>query len=488
MGGPDDSGVVPIGSLLDGRYRVEAILGRGGMGRVYKAEHTSLGRAVAIKVLHSRLGSSKEAAQRFQREAKASGRLDHPNIVAVSDFGALEDGSLFLVMEALEGEPLGARLEREKRVPWQEALQIIRGVLSGLAHAHAKGVVHRDIKPDNIFLARKGDDVIVKILDFGIAKLYAGNADDPATTRAGLTVGTPAYLSPEQAVGGEIKPASDLYSTSIVLYEMLTGRPPFLDDEPLAMLTAHVSRDVPPFAEVAPDLQLPSGLEAVIQAGLAKIQGERINSAADYMQRLDEVCRAAGFDFGGVPRASGQLAIPSGPHSFATPVPGSMFATPAPYSTPTPMPFTAEIGTAPTMGQMPQAAQRISLADIKEPLPQKYKVIAILIVLGSMLAAIYFFTRPTGEKGKTTQIISVPTADNETRLKAALHDLETGKTCADRKTAIPTLVDIGDDRAIAALKRARFRGRGGVLGIGESNANACLKTEAELAIQKLQAN
>lgn len=488
MGGPDDSGVVSIGSLLDGRYRVEAILGRGGMGRVYKAEHTSLGRAVAIKVLHSRLGSSKEAAQRFQREAKASGRLDHPNIVAVSDFGALEDGSLFLVMEALEGEPLGARLEREKRVPWQEALQIIRGILSGLAHAHAKGVVHRDIKPDNIFLARKGDDVIVKILDFGIAKLYAGNADDPATTRAGLTVGTPAYLSPEQAVGGAITPASDLYSTSIVLYEMLTGRPPFLDEEPLAMLTAHVSRDVPAFAEIAPDLQVPPGLEAVIQAGLIKIHAERISSATDYMQRLDDVARAAGYDLGMAPRASGSLAIPSGPHSLATPVPGSMFATPAPYSTPTPMPFAAEIGTAPTMGQMPQAAQRISLADIKEPLPQNYKVIAILIVLGSMLAAVYFFTRPTGEKSHATQIISVPTADNETRFKAALHDLETGKTCADRKAAIPTLVDIGDDRAIQALKRARFRGRGGVLGIGESNANACLKTEAELAIQKLQAN
>src|SRR3954469_875102 len=168
MGGPDDSGVVPIGSLLDGRYRVEAILGRGGMGRVYKAEHTSLGRSVAIKVLHTRLGGSKEAAQRFQREAMASGRLDHPNIVAVSDFGTLADGSLFLVMEALEGEPLGARLEREKRIPWQEALQIIRAVLSGLRHAHDKGVVHRDIKPDNIFLAVKDGNSVVKILDFGI--------------------------------------------------------------------------------------------------------------------------------------------------------------------------------------------------------------------------------------------------------------------------------------------------------------------------------
>jgi serine/threonine-protein kinase len=280
--------------VLDGRYRVEAILGTGGMGRVYKAEHTGIGRAVAIKVLHARLGGSKEAAQRFQREAMASGRLDHPNIVAVSDFGTLEDGSLFLVMEALEGEPLGTRLEREKRIPWQEALSIIRSVLLGLKHAHDKGVVHRDIKPDNIFLANKDGETVVKILDFGIAKLYAGNADDPATTRAGLTVGTPAYLSPEQAVGGAITPASDLYSTSIVLYEMLAGRAPFLDEDPLAMLTAHVSRDPPPFAEVAPDLQVPPGLEAVINLGLAKVSAERISSALEYMQKLDEVTRAVG--------------------------------------------------------------------------------------------------------------------------------------------------------------------------------------------------
>src|SRR5690348_5493117 len=117
---PDDSGVVALGSVLDGRYRIESVLGKGGMGRVYRAEHTSLGRAVAIKVLHAQLGRSKEATARFQREALASGRLDHPNIVGVSDFGVLDDGSLYLVMEALDGEGLGTRLEREKRIAWPE--------------------------------------------------------------------------------------------------------------------------------------------------------------------------------------------------------------------------------------------------------------------------------------------------------------------------------------------------------------------------------
>ncbi|HEY5946796.1 MAG TPA: serine/threonine-protein kinase, partial [Kofleriaceae bacterium] len=345
---PDESGIVAIGSLLDGRYRVDAILGVGGMGRVYKAEHTGIGRAVAIKVLHARLGGSKEAAQRFQREAMASGRLDHPNIVGVSDFGTLDDGSLYLVMEALEGEPLGKRLEREKRIPWPEALSLIRAVLSGLKHAHDKGVVHRDVKPDNIFLARKDGSQIVKILDFGIAKLYAGNADDPATTRAGLTVGTPAYLSPEQAVGGAITPASDLYSTSVVLYEMLTGRAPFTDEDPLAMLRAHVSQDPPPFAEVAPDLELPPGIEVVINRGLAKVSAERISNALEYMQALDDAVRAAGYDpMQAVPRSSSQLPIPTGPHSIATPSPGSLFLTPSPYAAATPAPY-RELGSAPT--------------------------------------------------------------------------------------------------------------------------------------------
>src|SRR5450432_2074754 len=188
----DDSGVVPLGSVLDGRYRVDSLLGKGGMGRVYKAEHTGIGRAVAIKILHPDLGKNKEASQRFKREASASGRLDHVNIVGVSDFGQLDDGCLYLVMEALEGEGLGTRLEREHRIPWPEAIEIIRGVLLGLRHAHEKKVIHRDIKPDNIFLAQKDGETIVKILDFGIAKLVAGESNDPATTRAGLTVGTPA--------------------------------------------------------------------------------------------------------------------------------------------------------------------------------------------------------------------------------------------------------------------------------------------------------
>ncbi|HEY6178313.1 MAG TPA: serine/threonine-protein kinase, partial [Kofleriaceae bacterium] len=276
-----------IGSVLDHRYRIEAVLGSGGMGRVYRAEHTKIGKSVAIKVLHADLTRNREASQRFRREVIALGKLDHPNIVGVSDSGQLENGACFLVMEVLEGESLGDRLAREHRIHWVEALDILRGMLFGLRHAHERGVVHRDVKPDNIYLAHKDGEPVIKILDFGIAKLFAGHTDDPASTRAGLTVGTPAYLSPEQAVGGEISPASDLYSASIVLYEMLAGRAPFEDKDPLAMLGAHVSRPPPRFAVIAPGVDVPPQLEGIIQHGLRKTAAERISTANEYLALID---------------------------------------------------------------------------------------------------------------------------------------------------------------------------------------------------------
>ena len=541
---PDDSGVVPIGAVLDGRYRVDAVLGKGGMGRVYKGEHTGIGRAVAIKVLHPDLGKNKEAAARFQREALASGRLDHPNIVGVSDFGVMEDGALFLVMEVLEGEGLGARLERDKRVPWLEATDIVQQVLLGLRHAHDRGVVHRDIKPDNIFLARKDGEPVVKILDFGIAKLYAGSGDDPAQTRAGLTVGTPAYLSPEQAVGGEIKPASDLYSLSVVFYEMLAGRAPFEDKDPLQIMTAHVSRDVPRFAEVAPDLVLPPGLEDVIRRGLEKMQAERWNSANDYLGQINQVLLGAGV-VGQVRGGSGVAgAIP-------TPSPGSLLASAIAAPAATPMPFTHSTlppsrvtgpsASAPTEALTPvpgaiAAAKRTGPSQIAdaEPIPKKWLyiagavlVIAIAIAIALKIGGGSSATKsspptpapapakhaeaappaappPVAAPAASAPVIaaapagsdsgsaiapaatgSSATVDRDALLKPLVHELQTAATCTDRKAAIAKLVDLGDPRAIPALKAARYRMHGGVLGLGESNANACLKADAEAAIKSL---
>jgi hypothetical protein len=436
---PSDEQIV-LGSVLDGRYRIDAVLGTGGMGRVYRAEHTKIGKMVAIKVLHADLGRNREASQRFQREAIASGRLDHPNIVGVSDFGVLDGGACYLVMEILEGESLGDRLARDSRIHWVEAIDILRGVLFGLRHAHERGVVHRDIKPDNIFLAQKDGDPVIKILDFGIAKLYAGSAADPASTRAGLTVGTPAYLSPEQAVGGEITPASDLYSASIVLYEMLAGRAPFEDRDPLAMLGAHVGRRPPAFGVVAPGVDIPPPLEDIVQRGLVKSPAERIGTADDYLAMLD----AFSPPLHPPPRrATAQVNVPPGewngttPAHLATPVPGMMparlatpvpgalpvadatpvlgtmpprLATPVPGTMParlaTPVPGTMMAATPPpgTMGSlpaassslevtpMPRASRMVSLADVSEPIPLTWivrsGVLVGLVIVGAIVLAI----------------------------------------------------------------------------------------------------
>jgi serine/threonine-protein kinase len=408
-----------IGSVLDDRYRIDAVLGTGGMGRVYRAEHTKIGKSVAIKVLHSDLTRNREASQRFQREAIASGRLDHPNIVGVSDFGVLDSGALYLVMEVLEGESLGDRLSRDERIHWVEALDIMRGMLYGLRHAHERGVVHRDIKPDNIYLAQKEGAPVVKILDFGIAKLYAGSADDPASTRAGLTVGTPAYLSPEQAVGGEITPASDLYSASIVLYEMLAGRAPFEDRDPLAMLGAHVSRPAPRFAVIAPGVDIPAPLEDIIQHGLCKSPSERIATASDYLAMIDAfspplhprvqtspvVAEASGPVFSAAPALSGPTIRPmigstSGPTSGAASGPASG-ATSGAVSGPTRLPNSAATPLPAAVVALPRAARSVSLADVTEPIPLTWivrsGVVIGLVIIAAIALAIGAHCRGGGE-------------------------------------------------------------------------------------------
>jgi serine/threonine protein kinase len=326
-----------IGQVIDGRYRIVGLLGQGGMGAVYRAEHVGMGKMLAVKLLHPHVSTRRDAGARFQREAFASGRIDHPNCVAVSDFGVREDGSFYLVMELLQGESLREMIDRERRLPWPRALHIARHVLRGLAHAHAQGIIHRDIKPENIFVVRRDDDPdFAKVLDFGIAKLIAGGEGNNVT-REGLVVGTPTYLSPEQAFGGELGAASDLYSLSVVLYEMLAGRPPFESSDPVALLTAHATQDIPSLSSIARDVAVPEAVELLVRKGLAKLRGQRFEHAEAYVAALDAVRDELGLH---VPRpatspwpvgpVSGQLPAPLVPPGL-TPLPfATTSATPRP--------------------------------------------------------------------------------------------------------------------------------------------------------------
>jgi eukaryotic-like serine/threonine-protein kinase len=282
-----------IGRIIADRYRVIAPLGRGGMGAVYRVEHVMLKKELALKFLHAELGRLEEVARRFEREAEAAARLDHPNIVQVTDFGRTADGMLFLVMELLQGHSLTDVIRPDgvgTPLPLERALHIVRQILRALEHAHAGGIVHRDLKPDNVMvIARDGERDIVKLLDFGIAKMTAPDESHKgeALTQAGVVFGTPEYLSPEQAMGEDADRRADLYSAGVVLYEMLTGRRPFEAESKVAIVSMHLTQKAMPVTQAAPDAEIPRWLERVVDRAMAKKRDERFASAQEFLQALD---------------------------------------------------------------------------------------------------------------------------------------------------------------------------------------------------------
>jgi serine/threonine protein kinase len=276
-----------IGTTL-GNHRITKLLSEGGLGKVYLAQHASLDRKVAVKVMRPELAADPESVARFFVEAKAASGLRHPNIVDVYDFGTLPDGAPYLVMEFLEGNSLAHRL-KQGNLRLREAMDIISQVAAAVGAAHARGIVHRDLKPDNLFLVqdvrRPGHD-LVKVLDFGIAKLQPGtDTSASARTRTGALVGTPTYMSPEQCRGNrEIGPGSDIYSLGVIFYEAVCGRPPFVSDGMGELITMHV-HDAPaaPRTLVA---DLPQPLENLVLRMLAKDPEARFASMNEVIEAL----------------------------------------------------------------------------------------------------------------------------------------------------------------------------------------------------------
>src|SRR6266851_21578 len=234
-----------LGQTLDDKYRLDAQLGVGGMGTVYRARHLLIDRPVAVKVLNPRFVEDEAARTRFRREAKACGRLQHVNAVTVTDFGTSQDGYVYLVMELLEGRTLRDILAKEAPLDPARSVSLMLQVSAAVAAAHEAGIIHRDLKPGNIFIVQRAEvPAVVKVLDFGIAKLAADSLDEdePKTlTQVGAMIGTPRYMSPEQCNGAELTPAADVYSLAVILYEMLTGTVPFSGTSPLAIAMKHTS-------------------------------------------------------------------------------------------------------------------------------------------------------------------------------------------------------------------------------------------------------
>ena len=412
---------------------------------MYLAEHVAIRRPVALKLLHPEVEAIDGISERFQREAFAIARVDHPNCVNVSDFGQLTDGTFYMVLEMLDGVPLVDLLEREQRLDWKRALHIARQVLSALASAHGAGIVHRDVKPENVILVdQDGDRDFAKILDFGIAKLFddaRAEAGVTGLTQVGVTIGTPTYIAPEQAFGQPVDARADLYSLSVMLFEMIAGVPPFEADVVIALLTMHATAEVPRLEDVAPRVSVPAEVEAMIRKGLEKDRDDRIQSAVEYVARIDE---ALGRETG-------------------SPAPVRPDCEQPPQRSWTEVVHETSQELRQTLA--PRVARKV--AQLKEVSSQRSR--QEILTIGSVVAAflvVLFLTFGTS------------------RLDSYIDQLREGETCAERKEAVGKLRELGDKRAIPALQEAKAARPG--LMRRRGNTNACLRADAAEAVRYLE--
>jgi serine/threonine protein kinase len=420
------------------------------MGCVYLAEHVAIRRPLALKLLHPEVEGIDGISERFQREAFAIGRVDHPNCVNVSDFGQLEDGTLYMVLEVLDGVPLFDLLDKEPRLGWRRALHIARHVLSALAYAHDAGIVHRDVKPENVILVdQDGDRDFAKILDFGIAKLFDDahvEAGITGLTQLGVTIGTPTYIAPEQAFGQPVDARADLYALSIMLFEMIAGVPPFEAEVVIGLLTMHATAEVPRFCDVAPRERVPPEVEAMIRRGLEKKKEDRIQSAVKYIAQIDEALSRESLvpdlpssqpGWGGPDRPSWVEGV----HTKAQDVLRTL---------------------------APIAARAVAQVRAITKHRTKKERLGIGAGVVALLAVLFVALGSTGP------------------LDSYILDLKQGDSCAERKEAVAKLQALGDKRAIPALQEAQNRPRTAGLLRRRTNANACLRSDAEEAVRYLQ--
>ncbi len=292
-----------------GKYKLHEIVGRGGMGVVYRGEHVYIGKEVAVKILHDGYGGREESIKRFLREARAASLINHPNIVDITDFGKSNDGTVFFVMEFLHGEPLDALMQRERRLELIRAITIVNQIAGALGAAHAKGIVHRDLKPENVMLTKRegrrelirqisdGSGLhtvterekafdFVKILDFGVAKVRDPNVSEARVTQQGVVFGTPEYMAPETARIGVSDPRTDIYALGVIFYEMLTGTIPFAGDTAVDVMLKVVSEPVTPPRDRAPGAEITPEAEQLIMKALSKDPLRRQQSMEELHEEL----------------------------------------------------------------------------------------------------------------------------------------------------------------------------------------------------------
>jgi len=279
-----------LGTKILEQFRLDRVIGAGGMGVVYEGWNDALSRRVAVKILHRDLVTNKDIVTRFHREAQIASQLDHPGIVRVILFGQLPDGNLYLVLEFLEGPTLAEALEKEGSFSTERAVRTVAQVADAIGYAHQKGIIHRDLKPENVVLTKRDGEEIPKVLDFGIAKMLVGAAS--FVTQSGLIFGTARYISPEGAAGEKVDQRSDVYSLAVMAYELMAGRAPFEADEPVQLLVKHMHEVPTPLRRWGPAMGVPAGVEDVVMRALAKNADARHEDAAAFAKALREALAA----------------------------------------------------------------------------------------------------------------------------------------------------------------------------------------------------
>lgn len=313
-----------VGTVLSDRYRIIKKLGEGGMGSVYLAEHTTINKKLAIKVLSSEYSHKQDLVDRFLQEARAASMIEQENVVEITDFGSTPTGSVFFVMEFLNGEDLSKTVKTKGPLPWARVKPIMIQICRALASAHDAGIIHRDMKPENCYRIRRGDNPdFIKVLDFGIAKVTSDDGEGKGLTRTGMIFGTPEYMSPEQAKGEKVDHRVDVYAVGVILYELLTGRVPFTADTFMGILTKHMFEAPPAPSTIAPIASIPHEVEAIVLKALQKDREYRFQSMRELMGAID----AVGTGAAAVSVVAEDVVVPQGGETkfqTSSPTPTSM--------------------------------------------------------------------------------------------------------------------------------------------------------------------
>jgi serine/threonine-protein kinase len=452
-GGPE----LLIGVTLSGRYLIERLIGEGGMGAVYQAEHTHMRKRLAVKVLHPEMSRLPEVVARFEREAMAAAHIDHPNVAAATDFGKLEDGSFFLVLEYVEGRSLRDVIA-DGPMELGRAIHVARQIASALGRAHMLGIVHRDLKPENVMLvARDGDPDFAKVLDFGIAKVPIGaivgdsTQSGPALTQLGMVYGTPEYMAPEQALGQEVDARADLYALGAIMFEMIAGTRPYEHESKVTLLGMHVTAPIPKMAERAPDANVPPVVEAIVARLLAKEATARFADSKDLVDALDNAAHSLA--------ASGRIPEPWQPQSRGQHGPASRNNGQ--------LPSNAALALGPTsLAQPPVLASRGWLASLVDtssaslaralqsapPWMTPKRVVIAAAAFASLLLVVAASSRgggPTGElarpNGSSAEAPRPPDPQTDDLVAAARTKIDKGDF-ATAIDALTTLEKAGPDR------------------------------------------